>query len=211
MKDGFLARIQRFSKLPILTERDMELLFSDKASEQIHNSIAYHVKEGNLQKYRRGLYSLKNIHLSKFTISNYLYTPSYISFSSALSHYELIPEAVYETTAACVQVKKKVYKNTVGIFSFHHVPVIPFFLGVQKDESEKFLIASPLRALFDTIYSEKKKYQHLRELEEDLRIDLDELGLALSKESASDILKLASLYKKRNTLSFGHLLIGEFK
>ena len=112
---------------------------------------------------------------SNIYLANFLNNQSFISFEAALSHYSLIPEAVYETTSACFQEKKKMFKTTEGIFSFSHSPVTPFFLDVVKDEQIGFLIANPIRALFDTIYSNRRDYKILGDLEDDLRIDFDEL------------------------------------
>ena len=56
-------------------------------------------KKGFLIRLKRGLYVVNPEHsektLSNELIANHLYTPSYVSMSSALRYYELIPEAVY--------------------------------------------------------------------------------------------------------------------
>ena len=66
--------------------------------------------------------------------------PSFISFESALSYHGLIPEAVCEVTSSCHLSKKKRFETSIGIFSYTHSPVKPFFLEVEKDEESGFLI-----------------------------------------------------------------------
>lgn len=215
MKDGFLSNIDNLVPNKIFTDEDLKIILPDTTKEKIHNSLSYHFKQGHLKKFKRGVYSLveprnKNS-ISKFYLANFLYNPSYVSFESALSHYGLIPEAVYETTSACIQEKKKMFKTTEGIFSFSHSPVTPFFLDVVKDEQQSFLIASPLRALFDTIYSNRKVYKTLGDLEVDLRIDLDELKNYLVVYEASEILSLGDLYRKKNTRKLAQILVKGFK
>ena len=215
MKDGFLLNIDNLVPNKIFTDEDLKIILPDTAEAKIHNSLSYHFKQGHLKKYKRGVYSLveprnKNS-ISKFYLANFLYNPSFISFESALSHYGLIPEAVYETTSACIQEKKKMFKTTEGVFSFSHSPVKPFFLDVVKDVQQSFLIASPLRALFDTIYSNRKVYKTLGYLEDDLRIDLEELKNYLVVYEASEILTLGDLYKKKNTRKLAEILVKGFK
>lgn len=215
MKDGFLSNIDSLVPGKIFTDEDLKIILPETTDEKIHNSLSYHFKQGHLKKFKRGVYSLveprnKNS-ISKFYLANFLYDPSFISFESALSHYGLIPEAVYETTSACFQEKKKMFKTTEGIFSFSHSPVTPFFLDVVKDEQQSYLVASPLRALFDTIYSNRKVYKSLGDLEDDLRIDLDELKNYLVSYEASEILNLGDLYKKKNTRKLAEILVKGFK
>lgn len=215
MKDTFLYRIENTFQGKVFTDDDLKVLFPEKELAKIHNSLSYHLKINHIKKYRRGLYSLtqnnSQNHISKFVISNFLYGPSYVSFESALSHYNLIPEAVYETTAACFQEKKKEFKMAEGIFSFSQIPVRPFFLEVIKDEKEKYLIARPIRALFDLIYLRRKQYTSLADLEDDLRIDLDELRDYIKDYEASSILQLGEMYKKRSTAKLSDILIKGYK
>jgi hypothetical protein len=215
MKDNFIYRIENTFQGKVFTDDDLKILFPEKELAKIHNSLSYHLKIKHIKKYRRGLYSLAQNNsqstLSKFIISNFLYGPSYISFESALSYYNLIPEAVYETTAACFQEKKKVFKTAEGIFSFSQIPLRPFFLEVIKDEKEKYLIAKPIRALFDLIYLQRKQYASLENLEDDLRIDLDELKEYIKDYDASSILKLGEMYKKKSTTKLSEILIKGYK
>lgn len=215
MSDDFLSKIEKVVSDKIFTDDDLKMILSDLSDEKIHNSLSYHFKKGHLNKYKRGVYSLvksKNkIPVSKFYLANFLYNLSFISFESALSHHGLIPEAVYETTSACFQKKKKMFRANESFFSFSHSPVRPFFLDVAKDEQQSFLIANPLRALFDTVYSNRKVYKTLEDLEADLRIDLDEMKECLATYDASEIMNLSAYYKKKSTRSLAEILVKGFK
>lgn len=215
MKDGFIYHIENTLKGKIFTDDDLKIIFHDKELSQIHNSLSYHLKNGHIKKYKRGVYSLESANktnvISKFVLSNFLYGPSYVSFESALSYYNLIPEAVYETTAACIQEKKKLFQTPDGIFSYAQIPIRPFFLEVTKNEKEKFLIANPIRAMFDLIYTQRKQYTSLDDLENDLRVDLVEMKHYLNEYSASDILRFGELYKKKNTKKFSEILVRYYK
>jgi hypothetical protein len=215
MNKSFIKVIQQKIKVTLFTEEDLKLLFHEKSLVQIHSSLSYHIKKNHILKFKRGVYSLvssdEKIHFSKFSLGNILYSPSYISFESALSYHGLIPEAVYEITSACHLSKRKRFENSLGLFSYAHSPVKPFFLEVEKDEESGFLIASPIRALFDLIYRRKVIYSDLNGLELDLRIDLEDLKEHLQAYNASELLDLGEAYKKKSTRILANLLIRSFK
>lgn len=215
MREGFLFRLENEIPNQIFTDEDLRLIFSDKEEEQLHNCLSYHLRSGHIKRFKRGVYSLvankQRSVISKFVVANFLYTPSYVSYESALSHFGLIPEAVYEVTSACYQEKKKIYKTPDGIFSFSYSPVRPFFLDVMKDEKESFLIASALRALFDLISMRRKLYDSLNDLEDDLRIDLSELKNFVHRYDAEEIFDLGDMYKKSTTRKLSEILVRGFK
>lgn len=211
----FLTTIENNLKMPLFTDDDLKLVFRDKRPSAIYNSLVYHLKKKNLERFRRGLYSLsakKNgkYNFSKFKLANKLVLHSFISFESALSHYGLIPEAVYEVASACIA-KNKIFTNSLGRFSFTYSPVDPFYLGVEKDKITDAKIANPIRALFDLIYVRRKIYKCAEDLESDFRIDLKEFKKALDKFEASEILQLGELYKKKTTKNLAMVLVRDLK
>ena len=78
----------------------------------INSGVARSLKSNDFLRLKRGLFlfskKLRNGSISKLSIANKLYGPSYVSFESALSYHGLIPEAVYTTTSACFQRKSKI-------------------------------------------------------------------------------------------------------
>ena len=213
MRSDFLNTIENNLKVLLFTDEDLKLVFRDKQPSAIYNSLTYHLKKKNLERHRRGLYSLSikksgKYDFSKFQLANKLVLQSFVSFESALSHHGLIPEAVYEVTSACLS-KNKAFKNSLGRFSFAYSPVDPFYLGVEKDEVTNAKIANPIRALFDLIYVRRKLYEKAENLESDLRLDLDELKRVLNKFEASDILQLGELYKKKTTRNLAKILVRD--
>ena len=58
-----------------------------------------YAKRGYLRRLKRGLYAAPSRMPSRWAIANRVYSPSYISLSSALSYYGLLPESVYSVTS----------------------------------------------------------------------------------------------------------------
>lgn len=215
MDVDFLTEIENNLKMPLFTDDDLKLVFRNKQLSAIYNSLAYHFKKKNLERYRRGLYSLtpkknEKFNFSKFKLANKLVLHSFISFESALSHHGLIPEAVYEVTSVCLT-KNKIFENSLGRFSFAYSPVEPFYLGVEKDEITNAKIANPIRALFDLIYVRRKLYKSVKDLESDFRIDVKELKVMMDKFGVSEILQLGELYKKKSTRNLATILVRDLK
>lgn len=118
--------------------------------------------------------------LSTELIANHIYAPSYVSMSSALRFYGLIPEAVYVNQSMTLK-HSKGFDTPLGRFEYTHICKEAFHIGVTsiKREDYAFLIASPEKALCDLIAnSTKLNLRYLKDaeiyLEEDIRMELED-------------------------------------
>jgi hypothetical protein len=114
--------------------------------------------------------------------ANQLYGPSYVSLDSALSYHGLIPERVYQTSSVTTRLSKT-FKSELGSFDYTQVESGYYSLGISNQGTAKsgfFMVAKPEKALWDKIVLTsgvlfRSKMDIVRFLEEDLRVDLDEL------------------------------------
>lgn len=200
-----------------LDKGDLKLLLSDMTPAAQYSALARALKSKELTQLKRGVYLIthhrRQSPVSTFTVAAKLYSPSYISFQSALAYHALIPEAVYSTTSACIQMKKKRYSTPLGDFTYQHVPEASFRLDVDsvKSGSGSFLMGGPIKALFDTVYAERREFKSISDLEDDLRIDLDELEKAVNLHSFSELEELSGSYRKKRCEQFVQILLKEFK
>jgi len=116
-----------------------------------------------------------------FLIANHLYGPSYVSFQTALRHYGLIPERVYETQSMTIKHSRS-FATPLGSFSYRNCGVEYFPVGIcqEQEGDDTYLIATPEKALCDTLMktagisvSSTKKMANF--LASDLRFDMDAL------------------------------------
>ena len=154
------------------------------------------VNQGILVQLRRGLYVISRLVSSitpePFLIANHLYGPSYISLDSALFHWGLIPERVYEISSVTVKISKR-FMTKNDVYSFTHLPIAYYPLGIQSlslTETQMMLIASPEKALCDKVITTaginlRSKQQALAFLVEDLRIEKDQLCALNTPEMTS--------------------------
>lgn len=139
------------------------------------------VKNKEIIKLNKGYYENEEAK-DPFYYADIFYGPSYISFRSALSYYELIPERVVKITCATYNKgKKKIYCNEIGEYTYRDVPMDAFEKGVREIEHEgySYHIAIPEKAILDLLYTLEpvKNKKEMKELIIDnLRIDLDELN-----------------------------------
>jgi hypothetical protein len=150
----------------------------DKSPNSRHSIIKRAVQEKLLLPLRRDLYLINRQRklVDAFEISLILYGPSYVSFESALSYHEWIPEAVRSTTCSSTK-RSKAFETPLGLFSYAHIPIAVFAFGVEQHQKGDItlFIAHPWKALADTIYAKRRTWQTLEELSEDLRIDPEHL------------------------------------
>ncbi len=158
---------------------------------------------GEIIPIRRGLYCLtpkyRKKSLNIYSLAQYIYGPSYISFESALSWHGWIPEAVY--TVASATDKSKEVMTAMGNFSYISVPQEVLYLAVERhtdDTGNAFFMASPLKALADYVYVNKKDWTSLYEPVENLRIEPEDINGI----KASDIEKLIENYQSLRVKRF---------
>ena len=141
-------------------------------------------KQGVIIRLKRGLYVINPEYsgktLSSELIANHLYTPSYISMSTALRYYGLIPEAVYVHQSMTVKHSRS-FQTPVGSYDYKYISREAFSIGVRSMHKGDyaFLIASPEKALCDLIAnSSKVNLRYMKDveiyLEQDIRMDMDE-------------------------------------
>ncbi len=203
---SFLSKLLQHSKSGILSDTEMIHILGG-SSDQRYGLVKRAISQGTLLHLRRGLYAISALfrrqpyHL--FEIASHLYSPSYISFESALSYHGWIPEAVPIVTSATPR-RKSEFDTVLGIFRYLHVPQVDAFSCVSRIEAENnavFFMASPWKAIVDYVYTFKKNWHGLGPLTHGLRIEPDKW------EPPSQI-DLASLYKQYKSVRVHHFLDG---
>jgi hypothetical protein len=174
--------------------RNESLIISNAALASILSSLGFRSikdkiydlrKKKILIPLKKGLYfyksSIVDQPIPKEQIANHLLGPSYISLDYALWYHHLIPESVHHISS--VSIKRAVrFENDFGIFKYIFIKPELFDIGLQIEtlNNGNFLIASKEKALCDKIFLNRSlditsKKQMFEFLEDDLRIDMDEL------------------------------------
>lgn len=158
-------------------------------------SLFPHIKGGNQKirllerdkqviRLKKGLYvcspEVTGIALSTELIANHLYTPSYISMSSALRYYGLIPEEVYVMQSMTLK-HSRYFDTPVGRFEYTRISKDSFSVGLSsiRKTDYAFVIATPEKALCDLVANSpgvnlRYPKDALLYLEEDIRMELSD-------------------------------------
>jgi hypothetical protein len=175
----FTEAIQQYAEEPLTRQLILGLL---KEYSRPYDKINELVKQDVLRLVKRGIYipgsKLKLAGPEPFLLANHILGPSYISLETALSHWGLIPEHVYEISSVTV-CNSKTYTTSAGRFSYTHLTSPYYSFGIQQLQLTKrqtVLIASPEKALCDKIIITsgllfRSSKQVMAFLLEDLRID----------------------------------------
>ena len=173
--------LEAFSNIPVSTVALASLFPDNKAGGEKVRSLE---QKEYVIRLKRGLYvvnpEVSRTSLSLELIANRLYAPSYVSMSSALRYYGLIPETVYTIQSMTVKHSRS-FDTPVGHFEYSSINREAFHLGVTiiNKQTFAFLMASPEKALCDLIAnSPKVNLRYIKDverfLEEDIRLDMDE-------------------------------------
>ena len=174
-------KLTEIGTIPVTTSI-IESLYPELKSAD--KKVTWLEKQGIIIRLKRGLYVINPEYsgttLSSELIANHLYAPSYISMSTALRYYGLIPEAVYVHQSMTVK-HSRCFQTPVGYYDYKHISKEAFPIGVRSmyKDNYAFLIASPEKALCDLIANSSKvilRYMKDVEayLEQDIRMDMDE-------------------------------------
>jgi hypothetical protein len=174
-----VEKLKTYNVIPVTADVLRESMLEFRSPKDKISSLT---REGSLLRLKRGLYSVSRVltgeSLSRELIANHLYGPSYVSFETALSYYDLIPERVYVTKSATLK-RKKSYNTPVGYYQYVHVPEAYYPIGLRIEIVENayaYIVASPEKALCDLILSTSGlRLQSVKScgeyLIDDLRID----------------------------------------
>jgi predicted transcriptional regulator of viral defense system len=168
-----VQNLGRFNK-PYWSVADLQKILGYKNRQTLLVVLHRLVSQGVLARVRRGIYRASINSVEGALLANLLYTPSYLSFESALSRYGILSQIPYTITLATTRRSKKItldgtaveYRQLRGDLFFGH-------------RLEKGLdIAEPEKAFLDALYLLKRGKLSLA-LEE-----LDISGLSLRKLDA---------------------------
>lgn len=150
------SRMKVFSRL----EFKRLLAVSQSSAQQL---LERYTKKGVLVRLKGGLYALKLNFPSGYQIANKLYGPSYISFETALSYHNLIPETVYSFTSATAKITRT-FSAGGQVFRYHRIKKQAFTgYKLTNVAGEKVLLAEPEKALVDYLYYVFLKKKNMNE------------------------------------------------
>lgn len=153
----------------IFSVKDFARIFKVK-EKTTRAFLSYNSKKGVFSRIKRGVYICSIDPPIKFEIANYLWKPSYISFETALSYYNIIPETVYTITSATTKPAKE-FNFENQIYKFYQIKKNVFFgYKLIKIGNSAVLIADKEKALLDYLYLLSLKKQPLNE-----RLDLTKI------------------------------------
>lgn len=163
------------NNISLLTTLDIENLLQIKSSRTLEDLIKRLIQENVLTSVEKGKYYITSKQPSNFEIANFLYSPSYISFETALNYYGLLSQFPLEITSATLG-KKAEKEMDNQLFTYSHIDK-KFFTGYYKESN--YLIATKEKALFDEIYLISKSIKSENILE---NLDLSNFEMVKFKE-----------------------------
>ena len=149
-----LPRIEEeliYLNVKVVTSETIKKLYPDKSTNTLRGIIRRLLKQGRIGRLKKGQYELKTNPLSTFEKANVLYSPSYISLESALNFYGILPQFPHVITSVTPLHSKKIQLEQTYEYSRIQSELYTDFV-----KEERFLIATPEKALADMLYFASK-------------------------------------------------------
>lgn len=141
------------SPIPVFSSESLANLLKISKERSTFSVISRLLKSGILEKMGKNCYVLTQKPTHQFIVANYCYSPSYVSFESALSYYGILSQFPVEVTSA-TSLKTVRYNLRDQIYSYSHLKK-DLFWGYDKKQ-DGFLIACPEKAILDQAYLASK-------------------------------------------------------
>lgn len=144
---------------PIVETREVaiRLRISTGRASQLLRSLE---DSGLVRHLRRGVWTL-DPDIDPMKVPHYLTAPfpAYVSFWSALARHGLIQQVPRQIFVASLDRTRRV-TTTIGAYSIHHLA--PELFGGFEGSEERGYVATPEKALFDTVYLRAPRGGQLR-------------------------------------------------
>lgn len=152
--DSSITKLYRSTKT-VLTNKDLALIWQETKQNNLKAKIAYYVKRGALIRLTRGIFA-KDKNYNPRELATSTYTPSYISFETALREAGAIFQHNDTIFVAGPWPKTMTIDNTTITFKKLKDAVLFNPMGVEQ--KDHYSIASLERAFLDTIYLSPEYY-----------------------------------------------------
>ena len=145
------------SGLFFFTTKTLRDVIGEKKESTFFKFITRLIDDKILLKVEKNKYLLNNSKINDFELANFLQTPSYVSFETALNYYGVLPQFPYEITSATSK-KTNQKKFQDKIFSYIHIDKTLYWGYNKKDN---FLITTVEKAFLDQIYLSSKGFKRI--------------------------------------------------
>ncbi len=173
--------IQRFGCIPVSVTTLRNSFAQIKNGNQ---KVGLLERDRQVIRLKRGLYvcnpDITGKTISTDLVANHLYTPSYVSMSSALRYYGLIPEEVFTKQSMTLKHSRD-FDTPIGRFEYTYITKKAFSVGLTSiiKDDYAFVIATPEKALCDLIAnSPNVNLRYLKDakiyLTEDIRMEWED-------------------------------------
>lgn len=191
MRKNQLLDILR-TKNTVFTIDDISLIWGESDAAFVRKKLYRFLKTKKLYPIRRGIYA-KDKNYDKEELATKIYTPSYVSFETVLAREGVIFQ-YYSNIFVASYLNRELAING-QVYSFKKIKDIVLTNTIGIEEKDNYYIATPERALLDTMYLYKQYY-----FDNLLDIDWDKVDEILpiyeNKEMARRVERLKKEAKK---------------
>lgn len=200
----FIDFQNQLSIYPVFSLQDVRKVFGDFSYRQLDRWE----KKGYLKKLKRGFYCFAEQAFDQNTLfytANKIYAPSYVSLETALKHYGLIPEEIFQVTSVSTK-KTANFETPLGNFAYRQIkPSLYWGYKLVDFGSQKILLADPEKAVLDYLYIHPK----LKTADDfrGMRLNMDEFKLEINLERFKKYLEMfgSKALTKRATILLNNL------
>jgi hypothetical protein len=155
MEKGRYVEALLRSRKTVFSVSDIALLWQESRNTVACNRLLYYLKQGQLIRLRHGIYARDKAY-ERLELATKIMTPAYVSFETVLAKAGMIFQYYRDIYVASYLTKEIVCDET--LFSFRTIKDSVLTNPMGIDQKNEYAIATPERALLDTLYLNKDFY-----------------------------------------------------
>lgn len=140
--------------LLIFTTLELKKVLGIRSIRSVYSILYRYKKRGLIVQISKGLYAIADTDLPDLYVANILYRPSYVSFETALSYHNIIPETVYAVSSATTRTTRRWRIKTLNRLFIYHKIKRQAYTGYSSVEisGRVALMADAEKAMVDLLY-----------------------------------------------------------
>ncbi len=154
MKDSAVVKMLKTGR-GVFTTQDLALLWRITEKNYLKTKIYRLIKNGNLRRIRGGVYVIGE-NYNSWEAANKIIAPSYVSLSSVLAQAGIIFQ--YDSAVYSIASTPRTVVADGQKYVYRRIAVDIFFLRLGIETVDNVDVATPERAILDTLYLEKDFY-----------------------------------------------------
>ena len=147
-----IAALRSAIAASVFLDTQVRRVFVAESASNIRTQLSRWTTQGQLVRIKRGVYHFAERPIEELNLSQWLYTPSYISLETALNIQGILPDVAQQVTSITPTTTRS-FQTAYGTYSYAKIkPALFFGFSSEGSGDQAYQLAHPEKAVLDYLY-----------------------------------------------------------